>query len=697
MKPIHFFVPFDAIERADKRPGVFDEDGLLPGYAFVNEVVEGEGGMRLLRSSMEAATPDWMKFGNVREMHTKNAAGVALHAEWDPLGLFVRSDVVDPVAKLKVERGVYKGYSVGVQPLAMRGLDVTECKIIELSLVDRPKDPESLFTAYRAVDAEEEAEVEILDPGFLDVDAAVARQAAVDAEAAKERADQAAPAAPAADQAEYYRIEEAATGMFILYGEDGQKLGEFETMAEAEARRAELMAAFTPSAEVGPDGVPLGPNQMPHQPIHVDNEQARVADTQHPTPDTLPEERGQTSETVPSRENLEGKVAKVAPGADTAIERYIREEDGKWCLYSEEGKKLGEYDTKEEAVKRLRQIEGHKDDGRRVRGEDGEALNILRCGCCGMDMQLDLPGGAVAMEVPSPSFAEQLRSREGGQKASLAWNILRDVLWQIAWVGGDGAEGHAREAVGQFAEYVAPIIGQAGQQQQRAELFAPFTRAADGDGDEKPKGDYGSHDEAGYADPGLQSDKKPRYPLKEDGKLSSERVHAAWSYINQSDNAAKYSSDDLAKVKGRIKAAAKEVGMEISDEERLETLSDDALLRLAALETDNASLILRAETAEGELARVLETREALTRDLDLAKEQIVRLENEPVPNTPVQFPKAFDREFYANVRRGQDAVGEAILARLAEIAALPATTDVAEQQRRVHEMQVLKMRLGTLD
>lgn len=76
---------------------------------------------------------------------------------------------------------------------------------------------------------------------------------------------------------------------------------------------------------------------------------------------------------------------------------------------------------------------------------------------------------------------------------------------------------------------------------------------------EKPKGEYGAASEAGYADPGYQADKKPRYPLKVNGKLDEDRIRAAWNYISQADNAAKYSSDDLQKVKDRIIAAWKDV------------------------------------------------------------------------------------------------------------------------------------------
>lgn len=48
---------------------------------------------------------------------------------------------------------------------------------------------------------------------------------------------------------------------------------------------------------------------------------------------------------------------KVTPGR---IALTIKHEGNKWCVYSEAGKKLGEYDTKAEAEERLRQIEYYK-------------------------------------------------------------------------------------------------------------------------------------------------------------------------------------------------------------------------------------------------------------------------------------------------------------------------------------------------
>ncbi len=64
------------------------------------------------------------------------------------------------------------------------------------------------------------------------------------------------------------------------------------------------------------------------------------------------------------------RYAVDALGVD--IVKTIKHENGKWVIYSEDGsKKLGTYDSKDAAVERLRQIEGHKNK------RDDVALNAL--------------------------------------------------------------------------------------------------------------------------------------------------------------------------------------------------------------------------------------------------------------------------------------------------------------------------------
>lgn len=71
---------------------------------------------------------------------------------------------------------------------------------------------------------------------------------------------------------------------------------------------------------------------------------------------------------------------------------------------------------------------------------------------------------------------------------------------------------------------------------------------------------YGPASQAHYADPGYQPDGKKRYPLD-----SEAHCRAAWSYINMPKNAAKYSAEDLAKVKARIMAAGHKYGIQFAD------------------------------------------------------------------------------------------------------------------------------------
>jgi hypothetical protein len=72
-----------------------------------------------------------------------------------------------------------------------------------------------------------------------------------------------------------------------------------------------------------------------------------------------------------------------------------------------------------------------------------------------------------------------------------------------------------------------------------------------------PKKPYGDVE---YADPGYQDDGKARYPLD-----SEKHCRAAWSYINQAGNAAKYSPEELKLVRGRIIKALKKYDIDVSE------------------------------------------------------------------------------------------------------------------------------------
>ena len=64
-----------------------------------------------------------------------------------------------------------------------------------------------------------------------------------------------------------------------------------------------------------------------------------------------------------------------------------------------------------------------------------------------------------------------------------------------------------------------------------------------------------------YGDVEFADPVNKKYPVD-----TPEHVRAAWSYINHADNAAKYEKDEVDKIKGHIKRAAKKHGVEIQDE-----------------------------------------------------------------------------------------------------------------------------------
>jgi phage head maturation protease len=74
-----------------------------------------------------------------------------------------------------------------------------------------------------------------------------------------------------------------------------------------------------------------------------------------------------------------------------------------------------------------------------------------------------------------------------------------------------------------------------------------------------PKKPYG---DVVYADPGYQEDKKKRYPID-----TEDHVRAALSYFSMPKNHKGYTSEQVKQIMGRIKAAARKFGIELSDDE----------------------------------------------------------------------------------------------------------------------------------
>jgi hypothetical protein len=110
---------------------------------------------------LDTAMPNWFKSGgNIREQHSNIAAGVAKEYEAKADGHYISALVVDPVSVKKVEAGVLKGFSIGIKsPRVVRDTKavngrIIDGQIIEVSLVDRPANPNAKLMLAKSVEGE---------------------------------------------------------------------------------------------------------------------------------------------------------------------------------------------------------------------------------------------------------------------------------------------------------------------------------------------------------------------------------------------------------------------------------------------------------------------------------------------------------------------------------------------------------------
>src|ERR1019366_1253906 len=89
-------------------------------------------------------------YGNIREMHALKAIGVAQEANVDTKGLYLTAKIVDEGAWQKCLERVYKGFSIGGRKLEKTGDHINEIELSEISVVDRPANPDCRITIAKA-------------------------------------------------------------------------------------------------------------------------------------------------------------------------------------------------------------------------------------------------------------------------------------------------------------------------------------------------------------------------------------------------------------------------------------------------------------------------------------------------------------------------------------------------------------------
>src|ERR1700740_2335446 len=140
---------YGAIEKVEAQA-----DGTIKVHGIATPEAVDDQGEIVKADAMRAAIPDYMRFPAIREMHQLSAAGTALEADvGDDNITRIVAHVVDPVAVSKVKNQVYRGFSIGGRvtkrepgnPKTITGLVLNE-----ISLVDRPANPEAIYDCWKA-------------------------------------------------------------------------------------------------------------------------------------------------------------------------------------------------------------------------------------------------------------------------------------------------------------------------------------------------------------------------------------------------------------------------------------------------------------------------------------------------------------------------------------------------------------------
>jgi phage head maturation protease len=136
-----------------------EEQHMVYGYAST-EALDSQGEV-VTKKAMKGAFDDYMKYANIREMHQASAVGKTKQAQLDEKGMYIGAKVVDKNAWEKVKEGVYNGFSIGGRVMEMVDNEITNLVLSEISLVDRPANPEAVFDVWKGEGLNEDKKVEV--------------------------------------------------------------------------------------------------------------------------------------------------------------------------------------------------------------------------------------------------------------------------------------------------------------------------------------------------------------------------------------------------------------------------------------------------------------------------------------------------------------------------------------------------------
>lgn len=148
---INIFVPF---KKSD------NDQHIVEGVAS-SEELDSQGEV-VKYNAIKKALPNYLgeldqttgkhKFGSIREMHQWSAVGKTVGTYLDDMAkqLIITAKIIDKTAWEKVKEGVYSGFSIGGKVIKRIGNNIEALTLNEISLVDRPANPEAVFSMVKS-------------------------------------------------------------------------------------------------------------------------------------------------------------------------------------------------------------------------------------------------------------------------------------------------------------------------------------------------------------------------------------------------------------------------------------------------------------------------------------------------------------------------------------------------------------------
>ena len=146
MKIPEIFKLYAPISKVDEEKRMVFGYATTPATDSQDEVVD-------LQASFDAVD-EWQEWANIKEMHRpETAAGIApIIEKHTGVGVYIGAEIVDDQAWKKCQKRVYKGFSIGGKVLERNGKHITKYTLLEVSLVDRPANPDSTFMVAKRDD-----------------------------------------------------------------------------------------------------------------------------------------------------------------------------------------------------------------------------------------------------------------------------------------------------------------------------------------------------------------------------------------------------------------------------------------------------------------------------------------------------------------------------------------------------------------